>query len=63
VGQAFELFRTLQTRGVESRLVYYPDENHWVLTRDNSINWYGEVQSWVEKFAAPGPGESEPQHH
>jgi dipeptidyl aminopeptidase/acylaminoacyl peptidase len=55
VGQAFELFRTLQTRGVESRLVYYPDENHWVLKRDNSINWYGEVKSWVEKYAAPGP--------
>jgi dipeptidyl aminopeptidase/acylaminoacyl peptidase len=63
VGQAFELFRTLQTRGVESRLVYYPDENHWVLKRDNSINWYGEVKSWVEKFAAPGPGESGPGHH
>lgn len=57
VGQAFELFRTLQTRGVESRLVYYPDENHWVLKRDNSINWYNEVRSWVEKFAAPGPAE------
>ena len=55
VGQAFELFRALQTRGVESRLVYYPDENHWVLTRDNSIRWYGEVQNWVKRFAAPGP--------
>jgi len=55
VGQAFELFRALQTRGVESRLVYYPDENHWVLKRHNSLNWYGEVKSWVERFAAPGP--------
>ena len=55
VGQAFELFRTLQSRGVESRLVYYPDENHWILTRDNSLHWYGEVRKWVERFATPGP--------
>jgi dipeptidyl aminopeptidase/acylaminoacyl peptidase len=58
VGQAFELFRALQTRGVESRLVYYPDENHWVLTRDNSIRWYGEVQNWVKRFAAPGSADN-----
>lgn len=54
VGQAFELFRTLQTRGVESRLVYYPDENHWVLKPNNSLHWYGEVRDWIERFAAPG---------
>jgi len=55
VGQGFELFRALQRNGVESRLVYYPDENHWVLTRANSVHWYGEVRSWVERHAAPGP--------
>ncbi|MBS3745378.1 MAG: S9 family peptidase [Wenzhouxiangellaceae bacterium] len=57
VGQAFELFRTLQTRGVESRLVYYPDENHWVLKPNNSLHWYGEVRDWVERFAEPGPAQ------
>lgn len=55
VGQAFELFRALQARGVESRLVYYPDENHWILSRENSLYWYEEVRNWVERFAAPGP--------
>lgn len=55
VGQAFELFRTLQTRGVESRLVYYPDENHWILKPNNSLHWYDEVRQWVERFAEPGP--------
>jgi dipeptidyl aminopeptidase/acylaminoacyl peptidase len=55
VGQAFELFRTLQTRGIDSRLVYYPDENHWILTRANSLHWYNEVREWVERYAAPGP--------
>jgi dipeptidyl aminopeptidase/acylaminoacyl peptidase len=55
VGQAFELFRALQTNGVESRLVYYPDENHWILSRDNSVHWYGEFRNWVERYAPPGP--------
>ncbi|MDJ0747832.1 MAG: S9 family peptidase [Woeseiaceae bacterium] len=55
VGQAFELFRALQLQGVESRLVYYPDENHWILTRDNSLHWYDTVRDWIGKFAAPGP--------
>ena len=55
VGQAFSLFRALQTNGVESRLVYYPDENHWILTRENSLHWYGEFRDWIKRFAAPGP--------
>jgi dipeptidyl aminopeptidase/acylaminoacyl peptidase len=55
VGQGFELFRALQRKGVESRLVYYPDENHWILSRENSVHWYGEVRNWMERHAAPGP--------
>lgn len=55
VGQAFELFRTLQERGLESRLIYYPDENHWILKPNNSITWYHEVREWMERFAEPGP--------
>ena len=55
VGQAFELFRTLQSKGIESRLIYYPDENHWILKRNNSIYWYEQVQDWMSRFAEPGP--------
>lgn len=55
VGQAFSLFRALQRQGIESRLVYYPDENHWILTRENSVHWYGEFRDWITRFAAPGP--------
>ena len=55
VGQGFELFRTLQTKGIESRLIYYPDENHWILKPNNSLYWYSQVRDWVEKFATPGP--------
>jgi dipeptidyl aminopeptidase/acylaminoacyl peptidase len=54
VGQGFEIFRTLQSLGIESRMVYYPDENHWILKPNNSIFWYQEVRNWIERFAAPG---------
>ncbi|WP_290610363.1 S9 family peptidase [Arsukibacterium sp. UBA3155] len=54
VGQGFELFRTLQSRGVESRMIYFPDENHWILKPNNSIYWYNEVKAWLTKFAEPG---------
>lgn len=55
VGQGFELFRTLQSRGVESRMIYFPDENHWILKPNNSIYWYHQVQDWFKRFAEPGP--------
>ena len=53
VGQSFELFRTLQTKGIDSRLIYYPDENHWILKPNNSIYWYEQVRKWVEEYAEP----------
>lgn len=54
VGQGFELFRTLQSRGVESRMIYFPDENHWILKPNNSIYWYNQVKDWMTRFAEPG---------
>ncbi|GIU38573.1 peptidase S9 [Shewanella colwelliana] len=54
VGQGFELFRTLQTRGVESRMIYFPDENHWIMKPNNSIYWYNQVEQWMTRFAEPG---------
>lgn len=54
VTHSFELFNALQNRGVPSRMVYYPNENHWVLRPQNSLNWYGEVRTWIERHAPPG---------
>jgi dipeptidyl aminopeptidase/acylaminoacyl peptidase len=54
VGQAFELFRTLQHMGIDSRLIYYPDENHWILKPNNSVYWYQQVREWIGKYAGPG---------
>ncbi len=40
-------YNTLQSRGVKSRLVWFPDENHWVLKPRNSKVWYGEFFNWL----------------
>lgn len=55
INHGIELFNTLQRRGVESRLVYFPDENHWVLKPQNSVFWYSEVERWTKAHVAPGP--------
>lgn len=50
INHGVELFNTLQNRGVRSRFVHYPDENHWILKHNNSIHWYGEKQAWLAEF-------------
>jgi dipeptidyl aminopeptidase/acylaminoacyl peptidase len=54
VNHGVELFNTLQRRGVPSKLVYFPDENHWVLKPQNSLFWYQTVRDWVATYAPPG---------
>ena len=54
VNHGIELFNTLQTRGVPSKLVYFPDENHWVLKPGNSLFWYQQVRDWLATYAPPG---------
>jgi dipeptidyl aminopeptidase/acylaminoacyl peptidase len=54
LANGLELFQILQNKGVPSRLVYYPDENHWVLKRQNSLFWYSEVKAWLQKYAPAG---------
>jgi dipeptidyl aminopeptidase/acylaminoacyl peptidase len=55
LNHGIELFNTLQKRGVASKLVYYPDENHWILKPQNSLFWYKTVREWIATYAAPGP--------
>ncbi len=49
VTQGLELYGILQDKGVKSRLVYYPDEAHWILKPQNSLHWYGEFLGWLER--------------
>jgi dipeptidyl aminopeptidase/acylaminoacyl peptidase len=53
VDNGFELFNILQNQGVPSKLVYFPDENHWVLKPQNSLFWYATVRDWLERYAKP----------
>ena len=48
-GQGFEAFQALQLRGIKSRLVYLPTENHWVLTAQNSQVWQKEFFRWLDE--------------
>jgi dipeptidyl aminopeptidase/acylaminoacyl peptidase len=47
IGEALRLWYDLQKRGVPSKFLYFPDENHWVLTPGNSIVWYEAVLAFL----------------
>ncbi len=51
--QGLATFTALQRRGIESRFVVFPDENHWVLKPANSIFWYGTVLDWMDAHTKP----------
>jgi dipeptidyl aminopeptidase/acylaminoacyl peptidase len=51
--QGLASFTALQRRGIPSRLVVFPDENHWVLKPKNSIQWYDEVFGWLNRWMGP----------
>jgi dipeptidyl aminopeptidase/acylaminoacyl peptidase len=48
--QGLAVFTALQRRGVPSELLYFPDENHWVLKPSNSIEWYDTVLAWMNRW-------------
>ena len=55
--QGLSAFTAMQRRGIPSRLLIFPDENHWVLKPNNSIRWHAEVKQWLDQWTAPGKGE------
>ena len=56
VSEGFQLFTTLQTMGVPSKMLYFPDEGHWVLKPQNSQLWYKTVNDWVDRWIGTGTG-------
>ena len=48
--QSLGVFNALQRRNIPSRLVVFPDENHWILKPRNSIQWYREVHGWLDQW-------------
>lgn len=53
VSEGFQLFTTLQLLKVPSKMLYFPDEGHWVLKPQNSRLWYKTVNDWVDQWAKP----------
>jgi dipeptidyl aminopeptidase/acylaminoacyl peptidase len=50
VGEGLQLFTALQLHNVPSKLLYYPDEGHWVLKPQNSELWYDTVLGWFDNY-------------
>jgi dipeptidyl aminopeptidase/acylaminoacyl peptidase len=50
ISEGLQLFTTLQMEGVPSKMLYFPDEGHWVLKPQNSQLWYKTVNDWVDQW-------------
>jgi dipeptidyl aminopeptidase/acylaminoacyl peptidase len=53
VGEGIQLFTALQLQNVPSKLLYFPDEGHWVLKPQNSELWYKTVIGWLDQYLKP----------
>ena len=50
ITQGLATFNALQRQGIPSKLLYFPDENHWVLKPHNSIQWHETVIGWLDNW-------------
>jgi dipeptidyl aminopeptidase/acylaminoacyl peptidase len=48
--EGMSTFNAAQRRGIPSKLLYFPDENHWVLKPQNSILWHDTVLAWLDEW-------------
>jgi dipeptidyl aminopeptidase/acylaminoacyl peptidase len=51
--QGLGAFTALQRRGIPSKLLHFPDENHWVQKPQNSVQWHETVNEWLKEWTAP----------
>jgi len=50
--QGLATFTALQRRGIESQFLHFPNENHWVLKPQNSVQWHETVNAWIKRWTA-----------
>ena len=50
VDQGMAAFNTAQMMGVPSKMLLFPDENHWILKPQNSVHWHREFYGWIDKY-------------
>lgn len=51
ISEGLAAFNVLQEKGVPSKFLTFPDENHWVLNPENSLLWHTEVIGWINQWA------------
>ena len=56
ITEGLAAYGVLQAKGIESRFLNFPDENHFVLGRENSLKWYHTVLGWINKFTGAKGG-------
>ena len=50
IGEGLQMFTALQRQGVPSKLLYFPDEGHWILKPKNNIFYYGQFIGWMDRY-------------
>jgi dipeptidyl aminopeptidase/acylaminoacyl peptidase len=55
VEQGIAAFTALQSKGIASQFLYFPDENHWILKPHNSILWHDTVNAWLKRHLVDEP--------
>lgn len=58
LNQTLESWSVLQRLKIPSKLIVFPEENHWISKGEDSRFWYGEVRNWLAKYLQPGGSES-----
>ncbi|KAI1336892.1 dipeptidyl-peptidase V [Xylariaceae sp. FL0016] len=58
ISEGVLLFNMLQTKGVPSRMLNFPDENHWVLSQENSLVWHTEIFKWINYYSGISDADS-----
>jgi len=53
IGEGMQLFTAVQRKGIDSKLLIFPDEGHWVLKPQNSRLWFHTVLDWLDKYLQP----------
>ncbi|HEU4511122.1 MAG TPA: S9 family peptidase [Pyrinomonadaceae bacterium] len=53
VGEGMQLFTAVQRKGIDSKILIFPDEGHWVLKPQNSHLWFNTVLDWLDKYLQP----------
>lgn len=51
VSEGIMLFNMLQVKGVPSKFLNFPNENHWVLNRENSLVWHTQIYKWINYYS------------